>query len=250
MKVLVAVKRVIDPYVKIRVKSDHTGVETQNVKMAINPFDEIAIEQAIRLKEQGIATEVILVSVGDKSVQETLRAGLALGADSAIHVETDKICTSLTIAKVLQHIVEQTAPQLILLGKQTIDNDNSQTGPMLAALLDRPAASFASEIKVEGQQCVVTCEVDGGLQTVSVTLPAVITTDLRLNTPRYASLPNIMKAKTKPLTLLSFDSLNLAIQDQVKVLEVTTPPARKGGVMVQDVRELLKKLREEAKVLS
>lgn len=249
MKVLVAVKRVIDPYVKIRVKPDHSGVETQNVKMAMNPFDEIAVEEAIRLKEQGIASEVIVVSIGDKSVQETLRTGLALGADSAIHVETDQTFSSLTIAKIIKQIAQQTDVQLVLLGKQAIDGDNAQTAPMLAALLDWPLASFASKITLSSQQCEVTCEVDGGLQTVSLTLPAIVSTDLRLNTPRYASLPNIMKAKTKPLTMIPFSSLGITAQSEITVTQVTPPPVRKAGIKVSSVKELVEKLRHEAKVL-
>jgi electron transfer flavoprotein beta subunit len=250
MKVLVAVKRVIDPYVKIRVKPDNTGVETQNVKMAMNPFDEIAVEEAIRLKEQGKASEVILVSIGDKTVPETLRAGLALGADRAIHIETDSNqLTPLQVAKALKAVIEQEQPQLVLLGKQAIDGDNSQTGPMLAALLNWPLASFASTIDCQAPQVTVTCEIDGGLQTVAVELPAVITTDLRLNTPRYASLPNIMKAKTKPLATIALTSLGISLQSQVQTLSITPPPERKGGIKVTSVQELVQKLRNEAKVL-
>lgn len=249
MKVLVAVKRVIDPYVKIRVKADHSGVETQNVKMAMNPFDEIAVEEAIRLKEQGIASEVIVVSIGDKSVQETLRTGLALGADSAIHVETDQAFSPLTIAKILKQIAVKTEAQLVLLGKQAIDGDNAQTAPMLAALLDWPLASFASKISLNNSQAEVICEIDGGLQTVALTLPAIISTDLRLNTPRYASLPNIMKAKTKPLTVIPFNTLEISAQMQTTITQVTPPPVRKAGIKVGSVQELVQKLRHEAKVL-
>ncbi|NNM60115.1 MAG: electron transfer flavoprotein subunit beta/FixA family protein [Legionellales bacterium] len=249
MKVLVAIKRVIDPYVKIRVKQDHSGVETQNVKMAMNPFDEIAVEEAIRLKEKGLVEEVIVVSIGDKSVQETLRTGLALGADSAIHVETDQLFSSLLIAKILKQMVQKTGSQLIILGKQAIDSDNAQTGSMLAALLEWPLASFASKIMLQGDKCQVTCEVDGGLQTVELTLPAVITTDLRLNTPRYASLPNIMKAKTKPLTVIPFNSFDISPNMDMHTIDVSPPPVRKAGIKVASVQELVEKLRHEAKVL-
>jgi electron transfer flavoprotein beta subunit len=249
MKVLVAVKRVVDPYVKVRVKADNSGVETQNVKKAMNPFDEIAVEEAIRLKEQGKATEVVLVSVGDKTVVETLRVGLALGADRAIHVETDLELTPLIIAKILKHIALKEQTQLVLLGKQAIDGDNSQTGPMLAGLLNWPQASFASKIVLEGEELTVTCEVDGGLETVAVRLPAVVTTDLRLNTPRYASLPNIMKAKSKPVDVILFPSLEISPKIQTTQLEVVTPPPRKAGIKVNSVQELVDKLRHEAKVI-
>lgn len=244
MKVLVAIKRVIDPYVKIRVKADHSGVETQNVKMAINPFDEIALEEALRLKEQGIADEVIIVSIGDKSAQESLRTGLALGADSAIHIETEQNFSSLIIAKILQRLVNDKAIGLMLLGKQAIDSDNAQTGAMLSALLDWPQASFASKITLAGDKCEVICEVDGGLQTVVLTLPAVITADLRLNTPRYASLPNIMKAKSKPLQVIPFAELGIDAISHLQTLQVTAPPARKAGVKLNTVTELVTKLRE------
>ena len=249
MKILVAIKRVIDPYVKIRVKQDQSGVETQNVKMAINPFDEIALEEALCLREKGLATEVIVVSAGDSTVQESLRTALALGADSAIHVETAQVFSSLIVAKILKEMVEKTDAKLILLGKQAIDSDNAQTGPMLAALLGWPLASFASSVSLEGEKCTVTCEVDGGLETLSMTLPAVITTDLRLNTPRYASLPNIMKAKTKPLTRIPFNSLAISPTSDVEVLTIQAPPVRKAGIKVTTVKELLEKLRMEAKVL-
>ncbi len=249
MKILVAVKRVIDPYVKIRVKSDHTGVETQNVKMAMNPFDEIAVEEAIRLKEQGKATEIILVSIGDNTVVDTLRAGLALGADRAIHIETTLTTTPLIIAKAIKHIALQEQCQLILLGKQAIDGDNSQTGPMVAGLLDWPQASFASALQWQENELRVTCEVDGGLATVRLQLPAVVTTDLRLNTPRYASLPNIMKAKAKPLQTIPLTDLGISTQAQTTRQTVTPPPTRKAGVKVQSVAELVDKLRHEAKVI-
>lgn len=249
MKILVAVKRVIDPYVKIRVKADNSGVETQNVKMAMNPFDEIAVEEAIRLKELGKATEVILVSVGDKTVVETLRVGLALGADRAIHVETDLQLTPLIIAKILKNIALKEQAELIFLGKQAIDGDNSQTGPMLAGLLNWPQASFASKLVLEEPELTVTCEVDGGLETVALHLPAVVTTDLRLNTPRYASLPNIMKAKSKPMDVISLASLGIPTKTQTTQLEVVTPPTRKAGIKVNSVQELVDKLRNEAKVI-
>ena len=249
MKVLVAVKRVIDPYVKIRVKSDNSGVETQNIKMAMNPFDEIAMEEALRLREKNWATEVIAVSIGTDSSQETLRHALALGADKAILVRTDQALESLNVAKVLKKIVEDEKPALVLLGKQTIDGDNNQTPQMLAAILGWPQATFASQIAIQDNSLEVTREIDGGLETIKVTLPAVVSTDLRLNEPRYASLPNIMKAKRKPLDIIELDSLNLALKKHIDVLKVNAPATRSGGVKVESVAALLDKLQHEAKVL-
>lgn len=249
MKVLVAMKRVIDPYVKIKIKADGSGVDTNNVKMAINPFDEIAIEQAVQLKEQGIANEVVLVSIGDDKAAESLRAGLALGADHAIHIKQETALSPLTIAKVLKKIVEQENPQLIILGKQAIDNDNNQVGQMLAGMLNFPQATFASKINIDGQTAMVVREIDGGLQTLTVQLPAVITTDLRLNTPRYATLPNIMKAKSKPLTMIPFANLAITPGTMLQCLTVTAPAIRKAGKRVQSVTELVDLLRREAKVI-
>lgn len=249
MKILVAVKRVIDPYVKIRVKADQTGVETQNIKMAMNPFDEIAVEEAIRLKEKGRVSEVVVVSIGNASCQETLRHALALGADRAIHVQSEGVHTSLDIAKILQKISEKEAPQLILMGKQSIDGDNNQTPQMLAALLDWPQATFASELTVEGNNIQVTREIDGGLETLAMPLPAVVSTDLRLNEPRYASLPNIMKAKKKPLDSMDVNTLGLSLKPHVEIMSVKAPSTRSGGVKVESVAELINKLQHEAKVL-
>ncbi|RUR07813.1 electron transfer flavoprotein subunit beta/FixA family protein [Legionella sp. km772] len=249
MKVLVAVKRVIDPYVKIRVKSDNSGVETQNIKMAMNPFDEIAIEEALRLREKNWATEIVAVSIGTDSSQETLRHALALGADKAILVRTEQVLESLNIAKILQKIVATEQPALVLLGKQAIDGDNNQTPQMLAALLGWPQATYASQITVIDNALEVTREIDGGLETVKVHLPAVVSTDLRLNEPRYASLPNIMKAKRKPLDIIELDSLGLELKKHIEVLKVTAPATRSGGVKVDSVAELLDKLQHEAKVL-
>lgn len=249
MKILVAVKRVIDPYVKIRVKSDNSGVETQNVKMAMNPFDEIAIEEALRLREKNWATEVVAVSIGDDSSQETLRHALALGADKAILVRTAEVLESLNIAKILKKIAEDEKPDLILMGKQTIDGDNNQTPQMLAALLNWPQATYASQFNTNGEHIEVTREIDGGLETIKVELPAVVSTDLRLNEPRYASLPNIMKAKRKPLDAIELDSLGLTLKKHVEILKVNAPAARSGGIKVESVATLLDKLQHEAKVL-
>ena len=249
MKILVAVKRVIDPYVKVRVKPDGTGVETQNIKMAMNPFDEIAVEEALQLKEKGIASEVILVTIGDVTSQETLRHGLALGADSAILVQTDQKPISLNVAKILKKIAEDNQPDIILAGKQSIDADNNQTPQMLAALLDWPQATFASQVEIDGQQAIVTREVDGGLETIKVKLPAVISTDLRLNEPRYASLPNIMKAKRKNIDIIKLEDLNLELKQHVEILEVQSPPSRSAGITVESVDVLVDKLKNEVKVL-
>jgi electron transfer flavoprotein beta subunit len=249
MKILVAVKRVVDPYVKIRVKSDNTGVETQNIKMAMNPFDEIAIEEALRLREKGWANEVIVVSIGNNSSQETLRHGLALGADKAILVRTERVLESLNIAKVLKKIVDDEKPSLVLMGKQSIDGDNNQTPQMLAALLKWPQATYASKIDPSGEFLQVTREIDGGLETLQVTLPAVVSTDLRLNNPRYATLSNIMKAKKKTLDALELESLGLPLERHIEILKVHPPEGRGGGVKVDSVAALLDKLQHEAKVL-
>ncbi|MCW8444298.1 electron transfer flavoprotein subunit beta/FixA family protein [Fluoribacter gormanii] len=249
MKILVAVKRVIDPYVKIRVKSDHSGVETQNIKMAMNPFDEIAVEEALRLREKNWATEVIAVSIGGDSSQETLRHALALGADRAVLVQTEDSLESINIAKILKKIVDDEKPDLVLMGKQAIDGDNNQTPQMLAALLKWPQATYASKIEATSDHLQVTREIDGGLETISVHLPAVVSTDLRLNEPRYASLPNIMKAKKKPLDIRKLDGLGLSLKKHIEVLNISAPPTRSGGVKVDSVTELLDKLQHEAKVL-
>lgn len=250
MKVLVPIKRVIDYNVKARVKSDNSDVDLNNVKMAMNPFCEIAVEEAVRLKEAGTATEVVVVSIGDKACQEQLRTALALGADRAIHVETDAKLESLHVAKILAKLVEQEQPELVILGKQTIDADNNQTGQMLAALTKRGQATFASKVVIEAGKAVVTREVDGGLQTVAVNLPAIITTDLRLNEPRYASLPNIMKAKRKQLDVVAADSLGVDLAPRVTLVRVDEPAKRSGGVVVESVSELVEKLKTEAKVIA
>ena len=249
MIVLVAIKRVIDFNVKVRVKSDGSGVETANVKMSMNPFDEIAVEEAVRLKEKGIATEVIAVSCGPTGAQETLRTALALGADRAILVETTTELQPLGVAKLLRAIVEKEKPRLVILGKQAIDDDANQTGQMLAALLDWPQATFASKVDIAGEGATVKREIDGGLETIAMPLPAVVTTDLRLNEPRYATLPNIMKAKKKPLETLTPAALGVDVTPRLTTLKVTEPPKRKGGGRVADVKELVSKLRNEAKVL-
>lgn len=248
MKIVVAVKRVIDPYVKIRVKSDNTGVEMKNVKMSMNPFDEIAVEEALRLREKQIATEVVLVSIGPVESQETLRHGLALGADRAILVRTDDAFCSLNIAKILQKIVIDEQPGLVLMGKQAIDGDNNQTPQMLAGLLRWPQATFASNVVIEGDHAQVSREVDGGLEVVDVHLPAVISTDLRLNEPRYASLPNIMKSKQKKLEICELQSLGLSLKQHVKILSVTLPPVRQGGVKLESVEALVLKLQQDGVV--
>lgn len=249
MKILVSLKRVIDFNVKVRVRPDGTGVETSNVKMSMNPFDEIAVEEAVRMKEKGVATEVVAVSCGPSACQETLRNALALGADRAILVQADAELQPLAVAKLVAAIARREAPELIILGKQAIDDDANQTGQMLAALLDWPQATFASKLQPEEGRAVVEREVDGGLETVEVTLPAVVTTDLRLNEPRYATLPNIMRAKKKPLETLTPDALGVDVTPRLTTLKVIEPPARKGGGRVADVKELVAKLRNEAKVL-
>ncbi len=249
MKVLVPIKRVIDYNVKARVKADNSDVNLANVKMAMNPFCEIAIEEAIRLKEAGTATEVIAVTIGAKAAQEQLRTALALGADKAIHIETDEKLESLHIAKLLAKLVEQEAPELVILGKQSIDSDNNQTGQMLAALTKRGQGTFASKVDINGNTVNVTREVDGGLQTVALKLPAIVTTDLRLNEPRYASLPNIMKAKRKPLDVIAADSLGVDLTPRVQLMKVEEPAKRSGGIIVEDVAQLVEKLKTEAKVI-
>jgi electron transfer flavoprotein beta subunit len=252
MKILVPVKRAVDYNVKVRVKPDNSGVDLNNVKMAINPFCEIAVEEAIRLKEKGLATEIIVVSIGDKSCQEQIRTGLALGADRGIHIETEAgvVVDSLQVAKLLQKVVEAESPDLVILGKQSIDSDNNQTGQMLAALTGMPQGTFASEVVVADGSVNVTREIDGGLQTVKLKLPAVVTTDLRLNEPRYASLPNIMKAKRKPIDVKSVDEFDVDMTSNIRVLKVEAPAQRSGGVKVADVAELVEKLKNEAKVIS
>jgi len=250
MKILVAVKRVVDFNVKVRVKADGSGVETANVKMSMNPFDEIAIEEALRLKEAGTASEIVAVSCGAQACQETLRTALALGADRAILVETEVELQPLAVAKLLRAIAQKESPQLVILGKQAIDDDCNQTGQMLAALLGWPQATFASKVKISDGKAEVTREVDGGLETISIKMPAVVTTDLRLNEPRYVTLPNIMKAKKKPLEVLKPDALGVDVAPRLKTLKVEEPPKRKAGVKVPDARTLVAKLRNEAKVIA
>jgi electron transfer flavoprotein beta subunit len=249
MKVLVPVKRVVDYNVKIRVKPDQTGVDLNNVKMSMNPFDEIAVEEAIRLKEAGIASEIVAVSIGVQQCQETIRNALAMGADRGILVKTDQPTEPLTVAKILKVLVEQEKPELVILGKQAIDDDCNQTGQMLAALLGWPQGTFASEIKPADGKIAVTREVDGGLQTVSLKLPAIVTTDLRLNEPRYASLPNIMKAKKKPIDERTPADLGVDVAPRLTTLKVVEPAKRQGGVKVESVAELVDKLRNEAGVI-
>jgi electron transfer flavoprotein beta subunit len=250
MKVLVPVKRVVDFNVKIRVKADHTGVETANVKMSMNPFDEIAVEEAVRLKEAGKATELVAVSIGPAQCQETIRTALAIGADRGIHVETNDEVQPLAVAKLLKAIVEREKPGLVILGKQAIDDDSNQTGQMLAALLGWPQGTFASKLEFKDGGIEVTREVDGGLETVSLKLPAIVTTDLRLNEPRYASLPNIMKAKKKTIDKLTPAELGIDTAPRLVTLKVEEPAKRSSGVKVKDVAELVEKLRREAKVIA
>jgi electron transfer flavoprotein beta subunit len=249
MKVLVAVKRVVDYNVKIRVKTDGTGVETANVKMSMNPFDEIANEEAIRLKEKGLADEVVAVSLGEAKCQETLRTALAMGADRAIHVQTDAELQPLAVAKLLKAVVEREQPGLVILGKQAIDDDSNQTAQMLAALLGWPQGTFASKLEIGDGELNVTREIDTGLEKVTLKLPAIVSSDLRLNEPRYASLPNIMKAKKKPVDVLSPDELGVDTAPRLKLLKVEEPPRRQAGVKVASVAELVQKLRQEAKVI-
>jgi electron transfer flavoprotein beta subunit len=249
MKILVGVKRVIDPNVKVRIKSDQSGVETTNVKMAMNPFDEIAVEEAVRLKETGIATEIVAVSAGVQQAQETLRTALAVGADRGVHIVTEATLEPLIVAKLLRAIAERESPDLFILGKQAIDDDSGQTGQMLAALLDWPQGTFAYKLTIENGKATVTREIDGGLETVTLTLPAVITTDLRLNEPRYASLPNIMKAKKKPIETLKPEDLAVDVTPHLTTVKVEEPAGRKAGVIVESAAELVEKLRNEAKVI-
>ncbi len=249
MKVLVPVKRVIDFNVKVRVKADHSGVETANVKMSMNPFDEIGVEEAMRLKEAGKASEVVAVSIGPAACQETIRTALAMGADRGIHVETDQPLQPLAVAKLLKAVAAKEAPGLVILGKQAIDDDCNQTGQMLAALLGWPQGTFASKLAFKDDKLEVTREVDGGLETVLLKLPAIVTTDLRLNEPRYASLPNIMKAKKKPIDKLTPEALGVDVAPRLTTLKVEEPPKRVAGVKVKDVAELVLKLKQEAKVI-
>ena len=249
MKVLVAVKRVVDYNVKVRAKADGSNVDLNNVKMAINPFCEIAVEEAVRLKEAGTATEVIAVSIGDKSCQEQIRTALALGADRGIQVETEGAVEPLVVAKLLKGVVEKESPQLVILGKQSIDGDNNQTGQMLGALANMPQGTFASEVKVDGDKLSVVREVDGGLQTISLNLPAIVTTDLRLNEPRYASLPNIMKAKKKQLDVYTPDDLGVSVTSHLTQLRVEPPAERQAGIKVEDVDQLVDKQKNDEKVI-
>jgi electron transfer flavoprotein beta subunit len=249
MKMLIPVKRVIDYNVKVRVKSDGTGVETSNVKMSMNPFDEIAVEEAVRLKEAGKVEEVVAVSLGVAQCQETIRTALAMGADRGIHVASDAELEPLAVAKLLKALVERESPELVILGKQAIDDDSNQTGQMLAALLGWPQATFASEIGLGDGTAKVIREIDGGLETIDINLPAIVTTDLRLNEPRYASLPNIMKAKKKPIDELTPDDLGVDVAPRLETLKVEEPPKREAGVMVETVAELVDKLKNEARVI-
>jgi len=249
MKVLVTVKRVIDPYVKVRVKSDGTGVETANVKMTINPFCEIAVEQAVRMKEAGTVTEIVAVSIGVQQCQETLRTAMAMGADRGILVDAPADVQPLAVAKLLKAIVEKEQPKLVIVGKQAIDDDSNQTGQMLAALLNWPQSAFTSKITVNGDAAEMTREIDGGLEKLAIKLPAVVTTDLRLNEPRYVTLPNIMKAKKKPLEVIKPEALGVDITSRLKILRVDEPPKRNAGVKVADVAELVAKLKNEARVI-
>tara|TARA_B100000459_G_scaffold146048_1_gene111472 strand:- start:2131 stop:2880 length:750 start_codon:yes stop_codon:yes gene_type:complete len=249
MKVLVPVKRVIDYNVKVRVKADQTGVETANVKMSMNPFDEIAVEEAVRLQESGTATEIVAVSIGSQQCQETIRTALAMGADRGILIESDDEVQPLAVAKLLKAVVDKESPELVILGKQAIDDDSNQTGQMLAALLGWGQATFASKLDIEGSSANVTREIDGGLETIKVTMPCIVTTDLRLNEPRYASLPNIMKAKKKPIEQMAPGDLGVDTAPRLTTLKVVEPPKREAGVRVEDVAQLVDKLKNEAKVI-
>ena len=249
MKVLVPVKRVVDYNVKVRVKSDKSGVELDNVKMSMNPFDEIAVEEALRLKEKGIATEVIAISIGPTQVQETIRNALAMGADSGIFIEATNNLEPLNIAKIISSVAKKESIDLMILGKQAIDDDMNATGQMIAALLGWPQATFASKVEISDKKAVVSREVDGGIENIDVALPAVISTDLRLNEPRYASLPNIMKAKKKPINQIQVDELNLKIEQRLDILKVEEPTKRQSGIMLKTVEELVDKLKNEAKVI-
>ena len=249
LKVLVPVKRVVDYNVKVRVKSDKSGVELDNVKMSMNPFDEIAVEEALRLKEKGIATEVIAISIGPTQVQETIRNALAMGADSGIFIEATNNLEPLNIAKIISSVAKNESIDLMILGKQAIDDDMNATGQMIAALLGWPQATFASKVEISDKKAVVSREVDGGIENIEVALPAVISTDLRLNEPRYASLPNIMKAKKKPINQIQVDELNLKIEQRLDILKVEEPTKRQSGIMLKTVEELVDKLKNEAKVI-
>jgi electron transfer flavoprotein beta subunit len=249
MKVLVTVKRVIDPYVKVRVKSDGSGVETANVKMAMNPFCEIAVEQAVRMKEAGVVTEIVAVSIGVQQCQETLRTAMAMGADRGILVETAAEVQPLAVAKLVKAIIDKEQPKLVIMGKQAIDDDSNQAGQMVSALLGWPQAAFTSAITVNGDTADVTREIDGGMEKLTIKLPAVVTTDLRLNEPRYVTLPNIMKAKKKPLEVLKPEALGVDVAPRLKTLKVEEPPKRSAGVKVADVQELVAKLKNEARVI-
>jgi len=249
LKVLVPVKRVVDYNVKVRVKSDKSGVELDNVKMSMNPFDEIAVEEALRLKEKGIATEVIAISIGPTQVQETIRNALAMGADSGIFIEATNNLEPLNIAKIISSVAKKESIDLMILGKQAIDDDMNATGQMIAALLGWPQATFASKVEISDKKAVVSREVDGGIENIEVALPAVISTDLRLNEPRYASLPNIMKAKKKPINQIQVDELNLKIEQRLNILKVEEPTKRQSGIMLKTVEELVDKLKNEAKVI-
>jgi electron transfer flavoprotein beta subunit len=249
MKIMVPVKRVVDYNVKVRVKSDQSGVETANVKMSMNPFDEIAVEEAIRLQEAGIAEEIVIVSIGVKQCQETIRTALAMGTDRGILIETEEEVQPMAVARILKHLVEKEQPQLVIAGKQAIDDDNNQTGQMLSAMLGWSQGTFASKLEIEDGRLKLTREVDSGLETLSLSLPSVVTTDLRLNEPRFVKLPNIMKAKKKPLEIIPMDSLGLDTESRVKILKVEDPPQRAAGIIVNSVDELMDKLKNEAKVI-
>ena len=249
MKILVSVKRVVDYNVKIKIKSDNSGVDLENIKMAMNPFDEIAVEEAVRLKEKNICKEITVISVGSQKSEETIRTALAMGADKGILVETNEDMQPLEVAKILNEIVKKNNPDLVLMGKQAIDDDSNQTGQMLAALLGWPQGTFVSKLEINSQEINVTREIDGGLETLTIKLPAVVTTDLRLNEPRYASLPNIMKAKQKPIEIIKLNNLNVDTKQRIKILEVTEPQKKKAGIKVKDVEELISKLHNDEKVI-
>ncbi len=249
MKILVPIKRVVDYNVKIKVKSDNSGVDLENVKMSMNPFDEIAVEEAVRLKEKKICNEITAISIGSVKSEETLRTALAVGADKGILVETEEDVQPLEVAKILKEVIKKNSPDLVLMGKQAIDDDSNQTGQMLSALLNWPQGTFASKLEINGKKINVTREIDGGLETLSMELPAIVTTDLRLNEPRYASLPNIMKAKQKPIEKITPSDLNIEIKQRLKTLKVTEPPKKESGIKIDSVQELISKLHDEEKVI-
>ena len=249
MKILVPIKRVVDYNVKIKVKSDNSGVDLENVKMSMNPFDEIAVEEAVRLKEKKICNEITAISIGSAKSEETLRTALAVGADNGILVETEMDIQPLEVAKILKEVIKKNSPDLVLMGKQAIDDDSNQTGQMLSALLGWPQGTFASKLEINGKKINVTREIDGGLETLSMELPAIVTTDLRLNEPRYASLPNIMKAKQKPIEKITPSELNIEIKQRLKTLKVTEPPKKESGIKIDSVQELISKLHNEEKVI-